>query len=304
MAAEIIDGRALAQQILEGLKGKIANLPNPPVLAIVLVGDNPASLAFIAQKQKSANYIIGSGAQLFQFDEKIDQQTLIQGIKDIENGSRGAWETFLINDVGNEVTKPDAIIVQRPLPAHITDEDVITAVSPEKDVDGFHPDSPFAPPVAEAVVEIITSVLKGPGSNLKSLIGSRQVCLVGYGRTAGKPIANLLEKQGIIPTVIRSKTENPKELARTADILIVAVGKPGFITRDWVKPDALVIDVGTNRLTDPVTQKTKLRGDCDESVAQVAGFLTPVPGGVGPVNVACLMKNVVESFWSNKPGSS
>lgn len=293
MAATIIDGRAIANELLDALKDTTAKRKRPPVLAIILAGDNPASIAYIRQKQKSATYI-GIQAHLVQFDATITEAELLEAIRQIEQGQ------FRANGVIFK-EQPDAMIVQRPLPAHINDDTIIKAVPAYKDVDGFHPKSPFDPPVAEAVIEILKTTLpkahpgshlRGGSDSIKGLVGDRRIVLVGYGETAGKPIAQLLEKYTLAFDLIRSKTKNPQAIARSAHILISAVGKPGIITSDWVKPGAVVIDVGTNRITDDAG-KTRLKGDCDTTVAEVAGFLTPVPGGVGPVNVACLMQNVV-----------
>ncbi len=283
--AQIIDGRAIANQILDGLKIQIAKMDRPPVLAIILVGQNEGSVAYIRQKQKAAD-TIGVKIQLFTFPDTISTDELANAVQDIQLGKIGEWEQYLQAEAVK--TKPNAIIVQRPLPAQIDYTKILDAIEPNMDVDGFHPNSPFAAPVAEAVLSVLQELMP------KDTLATRHIVLIGTGETAGKPILHLLEIQGLQVETIHRTTQNPQAIAKMADILITATGKASLVTKDWVKPGAIVIDVGISRIEDE-TGKMKLSGDCDPSVAEVAGYLTPVPGGIGPINVACLMKNLVKA---------
>lgn len=240
-----IDGKAIAEGILTELAIEVKKLGKIPTLAVILVGDNPASVAYINQKQKAAARI---GATL-----------------------------VLSRDIG-DVKKFDedpaiaGLIIQRPIPEEFSG---ITPVNSKKDVDGFLPDSPFTPPVALAVEKILQST----GVDWKK----KRTVVIGRGETAGKPIANYLKNV----TVIHSKTEHPQVLIEQADVIISCVGKERVVTD--IKPGAILIGVGIWR-----DSEGKLRGDYnEEEIKDVAAYYTPTPGGVGPVNVACLMQNLV-----------
>lgn len=291
MHAEIFDGKAFAQTILERVAAQVAKLDLPPVLAIVLVGENPSSISYIKQKMKSA-VVCGVQSSIFHFSETITESDLLSALKDIQQGRRGEWQQQLISDdiatAPVSFQTPDGIIVQRPLPNHINYKNVLNAIEPAKDVDGFREDSPFLAPIGLAVWEILQEMQ----------VTNKEVMLLGYGDTAGKPIAKALASKGIIAEVIRKETPNQAELTQQAEVVISAIGKPGIVKHNWIKPGASVIDVGITRVSikqPDDTVKYKLAGDCDPEVSEIAQVITPVPGGVGPVNVACLMLNVAEA---------
>ncbi len=262
-----IDGKALADEILAKGTPEVEALKKQgttPTLAVILVGDNPASLAYIKQKQKAAERI-GATVILSRQPPTITKETLQQLVSSF-----------------NADPKVHGLIIQRPVPDEVGDvSDVLNSVAKRKDVDGFLPHSPFDVPVARAVWEIIRSTRKNPSHYV----------VIGRGETAGGPIARYLTKQGIDPQIIHSKTPNPTEIIKQADVIISCVGKERVVIKDTVKPGAILISVGIWR-----DEQGKLRGDYDEEeVADVASFYTPTPSGVGPVNVACLMQNLVKA---------
>lgn len=289
--ATLIDGKAISQEILSGLAVEIKELQNPPLLAVILVGNNEASLAYIRQKQKAAT-LIGAKVTVYQLPETISQSDLLRAIADIQEGRGVEWQQYTSSD--QSTAKPDAIIVQRPLPETIDYAAVLEAINPAMDIDGFHANSPFDPPVAMAVLEAIAHALSVSVEELPTRIAEMPIALVGAGDTAGKPILKTLEKYGITCTVVNRDTENPKEVTKTADIVIVAVGKPKLITAEWISPQSIVIDVGISRGTEGLV------GDVDEGVSKIAKAITPVPGGIGPLNVACLMQNLVDAKNHNR----
>lgn len=263
-----IDGKAIAERTLDKLTLEVSLLKDRgiiPTLAVILVGDNPASLAYIKQKQKAAERI---GANIVFRAESLEL-------------SKEQLE-LLIAKYNNDSTI-QGLIVQRPLPKILGDvSDILLTVKADKDVDGFLPNSPYSVPVALAVLEMLRS------TGIQNLIKKR-VVVIGRGETAGKPIAVLLAKLGYKVTVVHSQTSNPNEIMKSADIIVSCVGKERVITSDIMKPGAILISVGIWR-----DQAGKLRGDYDEEdIGRIASFYTPTPGGVGPVNVACLMQNLV-----------
>ena len=268
---EIIDGRKIRDQILENLKGEVRNLKTTPTLAIILVGGNKASAAYVRQKSLAG--------------EKIGAKVIVKNLN--SDVSKDELEN-LINQL-NRDTSIHGIIIQLPLPEHLNEEEISDKVLPERDVDGFVPGSKFRPATAMGVVEL----LKRSGVEIKG----KNAVVVGRGKVAGRPTAELLREEGARVEVVHSKTENPANITKKADILVSAVGKPNLITADMVKPGAVVIDIGTNPIdlvTNNISPKTKLVGDVDfETVAKIASKITPVPGGVGPMTVAALMQNLV-----------
>ena len=268
---EIIDGRKIRDQILENLKDEVRNLKTTPTLAIILVGGNKASAAYVRQKSLAG--------------EKIGAKVIVKNLN--SDVSKDELEN-LINQL-NRDTSIHGIIIQLPLPEHLNEEEISDKVLPERDVDGFVPGSKFRPATAMGVVEL----LKRSGVEIKG----KNAVVVGRGKVAGRPTAELLREEGARVEVVHSKTENPAEITKKADILVSAVGKPNLITADMVKPGAVVIDIGTNPIdlvTNNISPKTKLVGDVDfETVAKIASKITPVPGGVGPMTVAALMQNLV-----------
>lgn len=270
-----IDGKALAEAILADLTKKVLTLKEKgvvPTLAVILVGDDPESLAYIRQKQKATERI--GGRFIF---EKLPRGTLQKELAARVN-------------MYNRDTSVHGLIVQRPLPAGLS-----AAIHPKKDIDGFMPNSPFEVPIAMAVFTIL--------KHIGITIINKKVVIVGRGETAGKPIAAAFAKRHFATTnsgvatmspqcatsIIHSHTQNPADITKQADIIISCVGKERIITADAVKPGVILISVGLTRGGDG-----KLHGDYEEEdIKNIASFYTPTPGGVGPVNIASLMQNLV-----------
>lgn len=322
----IFDGKTFSQIILNDVKLQVKSAAQTPVLAIILVGDNEGSKAYIRQKLKAAAQV-GLQTVVYHFQETISQQSLLKALTDIQAGrgpssvqdsgeAKGEWVHFLNNPI-KLFPRPHAVIVQRPLPNHIDYDEVLAVIDPTRDIDGFHPKSPFFAPVAIAVWEILCSILSTPSfrhsgmaripstedsvlsqKDVEEQLKSMKIVLVGYGETAGKPIAKLFSSKGIELTIITHETINPAETAQQADILISAVGKPSLVKPDWVKPEAILIDVGISRIMQQEST-AKLQGDIAPEAYEIASYITPVPGGVGPVNVACLMRNVLLAAYKN-----
>ncbi len=273
-----IDGKTLADNILDDLAKKVSSLDGKaPTLAVILVGDNPASLAYIKQKQKAAEKI---GAKII-FNH---QQTGI---------SIATLKEFV--DEYNNDPSVHGLIVQRPLPPEIGDTtNILNSVNPKKDVDGFLPNSPFDVPVASAVGEILEHVYAQNEKNKQEFLSwlrEKNIVVIGKGETAGAPIASYLQKLECATSIIHSKTPNPEAVMKQADIIISCVGKSRVVTPEAVKPEVILISVGIWR-----DSEGKLHGDYEEEeIADAASFYTPTPGGVGPVNVACLMKNLLQA---------
>ncbi len=275
-----IDGKAIAEKILADLAGQVVKLKDKgitPTLVVILVGDNPASLSYIKQKQKAAEQI-GAKLLLSHQSSAISHQQLENIIKQY-----------------NTDPSVHGLILQRPLPSNLANTLMYRYIKVNKDVDGFVPGSPFEAPVAAAVFEILKnckSQIPNPNDQQKSFddwIKSKSIIVVGRGETAGKPIADLLVKKGCHVTVVHSHTENPNEIIISADIVISCVGRSNVVRRDNIKKDAILLSVGIWR-----DSEEKLHGDYnEEDIADGASFYTPTPGGVGPANVACLMQNLV-----------
>lgn len=275
--SRIIDGKAIATQIKEELKEEVALLGKDGVtvgLAVILVGDDAASSIYVNNKKKACEYV-GIRSVSYELSKDTSQEELLA----------------LIDRLNHDDTV-NGILVQLPLPAHIDEETVITAISPDKDVDGFHTESAgrllvgkkgFLPCTPAGIIQLI----RRSGFTIEG----KECVVIGRSNIVGKPMAVLLLRENGTVTVAHSKTENLKEVASRADILVVAVGKPKFITADYVKEGAVVIDVGIHRL-----EGKKLCGDVDfDDVQEKAAAITPVPGGVGPMTIAMLMANCVEA---------
>ena len=275
----IIDGKQIAQQLKEEMREQVAALSaqygRKPCLDVIIVGENPASMSYVRSKIKATEYC-GFDGELIQLPETTSQEELLRIIRE-----------------RNENNNVDGILVQLPLPKHIDEQAVIEAISPEKDVDGFHPTN-----VAklwlnqDAIVPCtpmgIMALLEQSGTPLEG----RHAVVVGRSNIVGKPIAKLLLDKNCTVTIAHSRTADLAAVCREADILVVAVGRPQMITGDMVKPGATVIDVGINRIADG-----RLVGDVDfDSAASVAGAITPVPGGVGPMTITMLMRNTIECY--------
>ena len=275
----IIDGKQIAQQFKEAMREQVAALAKQhgrkPCLDVIIVGENPASMSYVKSKIKATEYC-GFDGELIQLPETTSQEELLRVIRE-----------------SNEKDSVDGILVQLPLPKHIDEQTVIEAIAPEKDVDGFHPSNvaklwlnqptivPCTPLGIIALLEEIHTTFEG-----------RHAVVVGRSNIVGKPVAKLLLDRHCTVTIAHSRTADLAAICREADILVVAVGRPQMITGEMVKKGATVIDVGINRLEDG-----RLVGDVDfESVALVAGTITPVPGGVGPMTITMLMRNTIECY--------
>lgn len=276
--AQIIDGKMISTMIKDECRNKAEALKEQGrevCLAVIQVGCDPASSVYVNNKKKACAYI-GINSLSYELKEETTQEELIKLINEL-NGRK---------DV-------NGILVQLPLPGHIDENAIIKAIDPQKDVDGFHPQSVGAlcigqPGFVSCTPAGIIELLKRSGV---TICGKRCV-IIGRSNIVGKPMALLMLRENATVTVAHSRTENLREVCRQADILIVAMGKPRYIDASYVKEGAVVIDVGIHRNED-----NKLCGDVDfESVSPVASAITPVPGGVGPMTIAMLMKNCVESI--------
>lgn len=282
MTAKIIDGKAFAKN----LRGKIADQVKElkekheitPGLAVVLVGEDPASEVYVRNKGKQTAEA-GMNSFEFKMPESTSQQELLAKIDELNNDER-------IN----------GILVQLPLPSHIDEHSVINAVLPEKDVDGFHILNTGLMATGQDSAVPCTPLgcimlLKDTLGNLSGL----DAVVIGRSNIVGKPMAQLLLKESCTVTIAHSRTKNLSDVCRRSDIIVSAVGVEEMVRGDWVKPGATVIDVGINRIQTS-DGKSKLVGDvCFSEVAKVAGAVTPVPGGVGPMTIACLLQNTLNA---------
>ncbi|MEK4914421.1 MULTISPECIES: bifunctional methylenetetrahydrofolate dehydrogenase/methenyltetrahydrofolate cyclohydrolase FolD [Bacillus] len=277
MVAVIIKGNEVAEKKRAQLKEKVVKLKEQgivPGLAVILVGEDPASRSYVKGKEKGCEQV-GIYSELIELPETITEERLLAEIDRLNGDDR-------IN----------GILVQLPLPKHIEEKAIIERISPEKDVDGFHPISvgrmmtgqdTFLPCTPHGILELVKE------TNLD--ISGKHVVVIGRSNIVGKPVGQLFLNENATVTYCHSKTRNIKELSKLADILIVAVGRPKMVTADYIKEGAVVIDVGVNRL-----ETGKLCGDVDfDNVLDVAGYITPVPKGVGPMTITMLLHNTVES---------
>lgn len=273
MAAKI-DGKQISKQVKDECRERVAKENLDITLAVIQVGDDPASTVYVGNKKKACEYI-GIHSLAYELPGDISEEELLERVREL-----------------NENPKVNGILVQLPLPDHIDEDKVIETISPEKDVDGFHPQSVGAlsigqPGFVSCTPAGVIQLLKRSGVE----IDGRECVIVGRSNIVGKPMAMLMLRENATVTVCHSHTANLKEVTRRADILIVAIGKPKFITADYVKEGAVVIDVGIHR-----DENNKLCGDVDyDEVEPVASAITPVPGGVGPMTIAMLMNNCVEA---------
>ena len=281
--AQIIDGKRISQEIKDELKEEEAELKELGIegsLAVVQVGEDPASSVYVRNKKKACEYI-GIHSLSYELPEETTEEELLDLIASL-----------------NENDAVNGILVQLPVPKHIDADKIIRAISPEKDVDGFHPMNVGKLVIGEkgfvsCTPAGIVQLLKRSGIE----IAGKNCVIIGRSNIVGKPMALLMLQENATVTVAHSKTTDLKAVCKTADILIVAIGKKQFITADYIKEGAVVIDVGIHRGEDK-----KLFGDvCYEEVEPVASAITPVPGGVGPMTIAMLMSNCVESIH-NKMG--
>ena len=291
MTASLIDGKAIAAALRVELAARLTKLTEEgyrqPGLAVVLVGEDPASKVYVASKIK---------------------QTTEIGMRSIEHRlSPRTTEAALLALVAKLNADPlvDGILVQLPLPKHINSDKIIEAIAPHKDVDGFHPMNvgrlstggrAFVPCTPRGAMKLIKSV--------KADLSGLHAVVVGRSNIVGKPMMQLLLAENCTVTMAHSRTQDLPGICRQADILIAAVGRPRLLDPRYIKPGAIVIDVGINRVTDPATGKHRLVGDVDfDSVKAVASAITPVPGGVGPMTIACLLENTLDGFEANLKAS-
>lgn len=282
---QVIDGKAISACIKEEIKERVSVLKEKGIsicLAVIQVGSDPASRVYVGNKKKACAYT-GIDSLSYELPEETTQEELVKLIGEL-----------------NRKDEVNGILVQLPLPDHIDEDTVIRSIDPKKDVDGFHPQNVGAlcigqPGFVSCTPAGIIELLKRSGIGIEG----KECLVIGRSNIVGKPMALLLLRQNGTVTVAHSRTKNLKEVAKRADILIAAVGRPRMITREYVKEGAVVIDVGIHR-----NEAGRLCGDVDyEDVAPVCSAITPVPGGVGPMTIAMLMYNCVEAGIAGKvPG--
>ncbi len=282
----IIDGKEIASQIKLEIANEVEILlnkgENAPHLAVIIVGNEGASQTYVANKEKSSKEV-GFISSVYKYPENISEQELLNSIEFINNDE----------DI-------DGLLVQLPLPKHISEQKVINKISPKKDIDGFHPENlgklilgqnTYTPATPYGIMLLLEK------SNIQT--EGKNAVIVGRSNIVGTPISLLLSRNtnpgNCTVTICHSKTKNLKEICQTADILIVAIGKPEMITAEYIKKDAVVIDVGIHRIEDSSKLSGfRLVGDVKfDEVSKIASFITPVPGGVGPMTIAALMKNTL-----------
>jgi len=295
MTAKLIKGTEIREEILEEIEGEVARIKEEhgvvPGLVTILVGENPASISYVTLKIKTANRL---------------------GFKEIQDNqpdTLATEELLALIDKYNSDDSINGILVQLPLPKQIDEKKVLNAIDPDKDVDGFHPvnvgrlmiggDEVKFPPCTPAGIQemIVRAGVEASGA---------EVVVVGRSNIVGKPIANMMLQKGdganSTVTVVHTRTKDLAAHCKRADILIVAAGVPGLVKPEWIKPGACVIDVGVNRVGEKISEKTGkkiaiLKGDVDfDAAKEIAGHITPVPGGVGPMTITMLMKNTLKSL--------
>ena len=275
--ALIIDGKKISAEIKDELKNKVTELKKEGkeiTLVVVQVGNDPASSIYVKNKKKACEYI-GIQSQSYELPEETTQEELLSLVEKL-----------------NDDNTVNGILVQLPLPAHIDEDLIIKTIAPEKDVDGFHPQSVGALSIGQkgfvsCTPAGVVQLLKRSGIAIEG----KECVIIGRSNIVGKPMAMLMLRENATVTICHSRSKNLKEIAKRADILIVAIGKPLYINSDYVKEGAVVIDVGMHR-----DENNKMFGDVDyDSVIDHVSAITPVPGGVGPMTIAMLMNNCVDS---------
>lgn len=279
---ELIDGKRISKELKDELKEKVAKYKEEGInitLAVIQVGNDKASSIYVNNKKKACEYI-GINSVSYELEENVSEEELLEIIKKLNNDDN-------IN----------GILVQLPLPGHISEDKVIETIDPKKDVDGFHPMSVGALSIGKK--GFISCTPYGIIELLKRMnieIDGKECVIVGRSNIVGKPMEMLMLRENATVTIAHSHTKNLKEVAKRADILIVAIGKPKFITSEYIKEGAVVIDVGIHR-----NENNKMCGDVDFlDVAPHTSAITPVPGGVGPMTIAMLMKNCVNAVEIQK----
>ena len=276
--AQIIDGKKISQEIKDEIKEQVAQLKaegREVCLAVIQVGNNPASTVYVGNKKKACVYT-GITSLAYELPEETTEEELLQKIEEL-----------------NQDKKVNGILVQLPLPKHMDEDKIIEAISPAKDVDGFHPVNVGALSIGKdgfisCTPYGIIQLLKRSGTE----IDGKNCVIIGRSNIVGKPMAQLLLRENGTVTIVHSHTKNLKEITAQADIVVAAIGKANYITADYIKEGAVVIDVGINR-----NENGKLCGDVNfAQVSEKASAITPVPGGVGPMTIAMLMQNCLEAF--------
>lgn len=281
----IISGKDISIKIKEHLKAEVSKIKTTysrlPKLTVILVGDNSASKTYVKNKERGCEYI-GIESEVLSHDSSFSESELLQEINRL-----------------NMDDSVDGILVQLPLPKHINEQKVLEAISPIKDVDGFHPENIAKLFLGEA--SLVPCTPKGMMVLLEEIgydLSGKEVVVVGRSNIVGKPVALLCLQKNATVTIAHSQTKNLKEVCKRADVLIAAVGKPKFFNREYVKDGAVVLDVGINR-----DENNKLCGDVDfDDVKDVVKAITPVPGGIGPMTITMLMKNTLEAFYKRNEG--
>lgn len=277
MSAKIIDGKGISIAIRQELKERVARLKEQgvvPSLTVILVGDDPGSQVYVRNKERACQEA-GMAGRVIRMSAETTREALLSEIRKV-----------------NEDDSVHGLLVQLPLPKHLNEAEIIRAIAPEKDVDGLHPMTQGflmsgAPAALPCTPRGCIELLHRAGVKLSGA----EAVVVGRSVMVGKPMALLLLRENATVTLCHSRTKNLAEVTRRADVLVAAIGKPRFITADMIKPGAAVIDVGINRMPDG-----KLAGDVDfDSAKEVAGWITPVPGGVGPMTIAMLLENTIEA---------
>ena len=276
----VIDGKQLAEELRNNLKEKISkiDIKKKPGLTVILIGEDPASQIYVKNKEKFANEI-GINSKVLRFDSDITEEKLKDEIKKL-----------------NLDENVHGILVQLPLPKHINQRDIIETIDPKKDVDGFHPinvgnlssgNDAMIPCTPLGCFYLIKKVIK----NLNGM----NAVVIGRSNINGKPMTQLLLRENCTVTIVHSKTKNIEAICKNADLVVAAVGIANMVKADWLKKDAVVIDVGINRIE--IDGKKKLVGDVDfENVKDKVKAITPVPGGVGPMTIACLLENTLKAY--------
>ena len=274
----ILDGKKTADFITKRIAEEVELIEEPITIALILVGHNPASEVYVNMKKKACD-AVGINVKDYLLEETATQKDLLKIIKE-----------------SNEDKAVHAILVQLPLPSHIDEGTIINAIAPEKDVDGLTLINQGKLFIGEDTIEPATP--KGVISLLKKNyidIAGKNVVVVGRSRLVGKPLAILFEQNNATVTIAHSRTTNLKEVTKRADILVVAVGKPNFITGDMIKKDAVVVDVGTTKVEGKLTGDVKF-----DEASEIASYITPVPKGVGPMTIASLLENIVLCYRKQK----
>ncbi len=274
----IIDGKKISSLLIDQVKKEISVIKKKtsqsPGLSVILIGDYAPSQIYVQNKKKKS-IEVGIHSEVIKYPKEISQEEVIKKIKELNNKK--------------EVS---GILVQLPLPDHINNEKIINTIEPSKDVDGFNPIN--VGNLASGNKAIVPCTPLGCLlliKNIESNLTGKNAVIIGRSNLNGKPMAQLLLKENCTTTIAHSKTKNLKELSLKADILVVAAGVPNLVKKDWIKKDSIVIDVGINKVN------SKLVGDVDfEEVKDIVKAITPVPGGVGPMTIACLLKNTLECF--------